>query len=66
MSILRDKHNGQITFECDECGGDCDTGEDDFMAALEQIKSEGWIIKKIGGDWLHFCRIECFKKKSEK
>lgn len=62
MSFQRDGRNGPITFECDNCQGDHDTGEDDFREALAQAKSEGWWIKKIGDEWKHFCSRDCFKE----
>jgi hypothetical protein len=44
---------------CDRCS----TGEEristdeapHFLAVVEQIKSEGWKVKKVGGEWEHYC-----------
>lgn len=45
------------TFEvtCDFCPEDIDTGEDEFHAALSEIKSQGWRIFKKRSEWHHKC-----------
>lgn len=50
-----------ITFFCDECSHEeeCDTA--DFMKALEQIKNEGWKVRKLGNSWNHYCGETCRK-----
>ena len=57
MSIERNRwgFDGEITFECDQCGEECNTEESDFHSALKKMKAEGWKAQKVGGDWEHIC-----------
>ena len=59
----RDFENIQV--ECDECGEqyiyDC-RGCPDFKGCQNEIKSEGWISRKIDGEWHDFCCQECYEK----
>lgn len=50
-----ERNGGALTFCCDNCGEVNDTGERDWNAALEEVKGEGWTIRKRGDDWQHFC-----------
>jgi len=62
MTIHRDGYNGPIDFECDECGEILETGDDDFKTALAMAKDDnGWIIRKIGEVWHHFCGRGCYQ-----
>ena len=40
MTLHRDHR--RVSFECDDCGETLDTDEDDFYAAVEEMKSAGW------------------------
>jgi hypothetical protein len=60
--IHRDGYNGPITFECDTCQEELDTGDEDFTQALGLLREERWTIMKIGEDWFHFCSFECQKE----
>lgn len=53
MSIQRDRT--YITFECDGCGDQYATMENDFRDALDKIKSEDWQVRRIGSEWMHVC-----------
>lgn len=57
MAIERNRwgFDGEITFECDQCGEEIHTEESDFHLALKKMKSEGWKSEKSGGDWEHTC-----------
>jgi len=37
-------------------GFDCQV---DFQGAIKKFKEDGWIIKKVDGDWVHFCDKDC-------
>ena len=50
MSIIR-----RITFVCDDCGEEEETGTDDFSRARDHIRSLGWVTRKDGDEWLNFC-----------
>lgn len=49
----------RIIFQCDGCGDEEDTGLTDFHDALDHIRSAGWVTRKDGDEWLHFCSREC-------
>jgi ribosomal protein L37AE/L43A len=56
MSV--DRQNGVLWFECDDCGETLDTGEWNFMQAVEVMRNEGWwaIGPTYDGDeWTHQC-----------
>lgn len=53
MSIQRDRT--YVTFECDSCGDQIATMENDFTDALIMLKSEGWAVRRVGTDWMHVC-----------
>lgn len=52
---MLDSQGGEIVFECDGCAETLETGSDDFDAARSALKREDWIVRRIGGDWLHLC-----------
>ncbi len=59
MSIRRD--NGEFMAECEDCGATHYGGvEDDFKAFVDDLKKEGWKIRKDedSGEWEHRCE-EC-------
>lgn len=47
--------DGEITFECDECGEELHTDTPDFTVALQVLRDNGWKSCKLGGDWMHYC-----------
>jgi hypothetical protein len=59
MSIERIK--GCIAFVCDSCDEGFETEERDFAAAREAMAAEGWIVRRQGGEWKHFCSVACAK-----
>lgn len=49
-----DTRKGACRFVCDRC--ELEFPEDgEFHEVLEAIKSEGWKVSNLGGDWMHFC-----------
>lgn len=54
---LMNKGSG-IIFLCDECGEEFETFEEDLLLAKDILKEEGWRIKKVAGEWEHYCK-EC-------
>jgi len=59
MSIERIK--GCIAFVCDNCDEGLETEERDFAAAREATAAEGWIVRRLRGEWKHFCSAACAK-----
>jgi Fe2+ or Zn2+ uptake regulation protein len=50
-----DRQNGDIVFECDECGEVFESATSDFNSAWNQAKRDGWRVRKIGTEWVHEC-----------
>lgn len=59
MSIERNRwgFDGEISFECDECGNELHTETANFDAALSKLRSERWQARRRGGDWEHVCDV---------
>lgn len=56
MSLHREL-NRDITYFCDHCSNELETGENDFVDAQIQLKSEDWrVYRGKDGDWYHKCR----------
>lgn len=60
MSITRTY--GNIEFVCDNCSDGLDADTDDWGSAKTQLDAEGWLARKDGDDWLHFCSRDCLKE----
>lgn len=52
---MLEKHGITFTAECDFCGDDIDTDEDDFVAAVAAIKRAGWKVFRKLSEWFHKC-----------
>lgn len=52
MSVERD--GDQCMLVCDGCGAELDT-HDEFQAAVDEAKAEGWLVARAGGEWTHHC-----------
>jgi hypothetical protein len=52
---MLDHQKGEIKVECDGCGEVYDTGTDDFNDVRTLLKRDGWSIRKIAEEWVHFC-----------
>ncbi len=63
--ITKNYKKGIATIQCDSCGeeigNDGFDGKPDFMGVIDDARKEGWIIKKIAGNWYHFCSGECYE-----
>jgi hypothetical protein len=46
-------HNRKIV--CDECGDEHPFGDENFNDVIGYLKSIGWKIVRVAGDWLHQC-----------
>jgi len=62
MSIERQRYHNEVTFSCDNCYTEQETGEDNFHIALAQLKTDGWIVTKHRDEWVHFCSADCKKE----
>ena len=50
------KSKGEYVAECNDCEAEAFGGtQDDFRGFVDDIKAEGWIVKKDGDEWQHFC-----------
>lgn len=49
-----DKEYGGYCLTCDICGEEVD-GFDDYYDAVEYKKDNGWISRKIDGEWHDIC-----------
>lgn len=38
---------GNVIFECDTCGADLNTDEQDFKDALQVLRDNGWRARKV-------------------
>jgi radical SAM protein with 4Fe4S-binding SPASM domain len=53
VTIARD--NGDVVFECDQCGEILEGITSDFNAAWNRAKREGWKAVKQSDAWEHSC-----------
>ena len=44
---------------CDTCEFEESFDDLDFYDVIKKLKSSGWIVKKVGGEWLHYCCKLC-------
>lgn len=51
-----DRYHGEIIFECDRCHDTTETSERDFSEAMATMKAEGWVARKVGQEWRHYCQ----------
>lgn len=50
------KSKGEFVATCEDCGAEFFGGvQDDFRAFVEDMKAEGWQVRKNGEDWEHYC-----------
>lgn len=53
---MLERQHGEIIFVCDGCQESLVTGTGDFDNALAVLKdSNGWKIRRRGGEWEHYC-----------
>lgn len=62
MAVERESRDGDIVFECDNCGDTEETHMTVFTEAIKHVKNtEGWWIRNIDNEWVHFCSRDCFE-----
>lgn len=47
---------------CDNCGKNLIVNSSDYTEVNDELKSEGWAIKRIGVEWHEFCSLECLDR----
>jgi hypothetical protein len=52
----------QCEAECDECTTSTTVDSTDYTEINEQLRSDGWIIKYINGEWYEFCSMKCMRE----
>ncbi len=60
MSSAYSNKDFEMTMTCNECGA-TDIQKGGFGECVAQAKANGWIIRKIDGDWVHYCCEKCFQ-----
>lgn len=50
--------NGEVV--CDFCEAE-NSYDGSFQECIDQIKEDGWLIRKIEDEWVHFCSKECYE-----
>lgn len=54
--MIEDNHDGTFEVACDYCSEDTEIDTDgDWNAMIQQLKEEGWFIRKMGNEWKHMC-----------
>lgn len=54
---------GEISFSCDYCNDELETGERDFADAVNEMHDDDWYaVKDKDGVWIHFCTESCKKQ----
>lgn len=49
------RNHQMFEFECDDCGETLDTSETEWTEAMRVMKNAGWVSRKNGNSWEHFC-----------
>jgi hypothetical protein len=50
-----ERQHGKIVFVCDRCSDELDTETDDFDEARQTLVHDGWVTRKEGSEWHHYC-----------
>lgn len=53
-------------FECEQCGATIGGGLYDFWESKDLMENDGWITRKVDGEYLNFCCETCLKEYREK
>ncbi len=55
--MTTERIKGEIAFHCDTrgCSEGIETGTKDFSEAKDTANEAGWLFRKRGDDWKHFC-----------
>lgn len=46
-----------VIFECDACDDTLYTEEEEWGSAMNVLRKEGWVSRKVVNDWMHFCPV---------
>ena len=41
--------------ECDQCGGLAEYTVDNWSELMQEMGNDGWVSRKKGEEWLHYC-----------
>lgn len=59
MAINRLDKNCPFEVECDNCPHSVEIDEEEWMDMIQELKDEGWLIRKVVNDkgehWVHLC-----------
>jgi hypothetical protein len=58
MTIDYQKKDETMDMECDTCGTN-EVFDGDFDECIAEAKDEGWIVRKDGDEWVHYCDVGC-------
>lgn len=55
--MASERIKGNVSFSCDTrgCNEDIETDYGDFLVASGVAKAEGWVFRKRGAEWKHYC-----------
>lgn len=56
MTIQREYRNGPFVIQCDDCGDTEELEHTEFNEALADAKSRGFVVRKEGETWHHYCK----------
>lgn len=59
MIVEYDKKTDELIIECDNCGKEDSFQGICFSDGIQDAKDNGWIIKRYGDDYLHYCCKAC-------
>lgn len=59
--ITVNKVDNEIITKCDECGEEITQPTTNYHENAVALKEEGWVFRKVGGEWYHFCSESCFE-----
>ena len=46
---------GELVASCEECGEEAYGGTAEFREFVDDLKEDGWRIRKVDGEWSHTC-----------
>ena len=65
------EYSSGCVWTCDACGLESEdfprVGPGSVVEAVAELRSRGWLIGRIGGEWSHYCSSErCRKVRGER
>jgi len=66
MSDNIEKEDGAFRTHCTRCDTESEwyDTDGDFYEFIEGLKADGWVIRKIGDAWMHYCP-DCWEEVKE-